>query len=442
MSNLKFLGKTIERLVSRRLAQHVKTYNLLDPFQSAYRPHHSVETAMLRVTNDILQAMDKGMLTALILLDLSAAFDTVDHTLLLGRLQHYLRIEDSALRWCSSYFSNRPQRVCVGNSKSDPFILDYSVPQGSILGPQFFSIYLLPISEIVSKYNLFHHVYADDTQIYVSFKPKAAEVEVTFECLKNCIVELKAWMSKNFLRLNDDKTEFIVFGSPQQMKKCEDLQLNIGECHIHQVPNAKNLGIFLDSSMSMNRQISRITSTSIFHMRNIKRIRKYLSRDVTEQVVHAFVTSCLDFGNSLLHGIPKGSIQRLQLLQNAAARVITGTGKFEHITPVLQELHWLPIRYRSIFKILLITFKTLNGEGPEYLRELLIWYMPIRRLRSGDKLLLVEPRSARSWGDRSFSVAAPRLWNNLPLHIRSSKSTDVFKSALKTHLLSVAFGNV
>ncbi|XP_033098249.1 uncharacterized protein LOC117102150 [Anneissia japonica] len=141
-------------------------------------------------------------------------------------------------------------------------------------------------------------------------------------------------MSENFLQLNKDKTEFIIFGSPQQRKKCQDLHFNIGECQIDQ-----------------------------------------------------------------------RSMHRLQLLQNTSARIITGTKKFEHITPILQELHWLPVSFRSIFKILLITFKTLRDEGPGYLRELLVWYVPSRTLHScTDKLLLVEPRSTRSWGDRSFAL--------------------------------------
>ncbi|XP_033095608.1 uncharacterized protein LOC117100139 [Anneissia japonica] len=130
----------------------------------------------------------------------------------------------------------------------------------------------------------------------------------------------------------------------------------------------------------------------------------------------------------------------LQLLQNTSARIITGTKKCEHITPILQELHWLPASFRSIFKILLITFKTLRDEGPGYLSELLVWYEPLRTLCSGnDELLLVETRSTCSWDDRSFAVAAPCLWNKLPINIRLCQSTALFKKALKTHLLSATF---
>ncbi|XP_071959827.1 uncharacterized protein [Antedon mediterranea] len=203
-------------------------------------------------------------------------------------------------------------------------------------------------------------------------------------------------MSHNFLKLNDDKTEFIIFASPHQKNKCKDLSFSIGECEIDQAPYVKNLGILIDSSMTMSTKISRITSRSTYHLRNIRRIRRYISREAT--------------------------------------RIITETRKFDHITPILKDLHWLPVSYRIIFKILLITFKTLNGEGPQYLRDLLVRHAPAQNLRSSSLQQLIVPRSRHSWGDRS--VAATCLWNALPSHIRSSKSTDVFKSALKTHLLS------
>ena len=127
-ANLKYLGKTIERVVSSRISDHVRANNLSDTFQSAYKPFHGTETALLRVNNDILSAMDDGKITALVLLDLSAAFDTVDHKILLSRLQHNLGLHDIALDWCKSYLLNRPQHVCIGNAISKPVILDYSVP--------------------------------------------------------------------------------------------------------------------------------------------------------------------------------------------------------------------------------------------------------------------------------------------------------------------------
>ena len=178
----------------------------------------------------ILSAMDDGKITALVLLDLSAAFDTVDHKILLSRLQYHLGIHDIALDWCKSYLLNRPQHVCIGNAISKPVILDYSVPQGSVLGPQWFTIYTSPVRDIILKYNLNYHVYADDTQLYITFKSSQEPADSCITTLEKCIQEIRSWMRQNFLKLNDEKTEFLLFGSRQQLSKVS-LRLAAG-CYI------------------------------------------------------------------------------------------------------------------------------------------------------------------------------------------------------------------
>ena len=191
--------------------------------------------------------------------------------------------------------------------------------------------------------------------------------------------------------------------------------------------------------MIMESHISNVVRAASFHLRNISKIRKYLTLSSTEQLIHSFVTSRLDMCNSLLYGLPKKQIHRLQLLQNTAARIVTMSKKSNHITPILKNLHWLPVSHRINYKILLIVFKSLNGCAPSYVQDLLKLYVPLRNLRSGDKFLLREPKSYHSWGDRSFRVAAPRLWNQLPLQIRLSSSVEIFKTKLKSHLMCDAF---
>ena len=198
------------------------------------------------------------------------------------------------------------------------------------------------------------------------------------------------------------KTEFVLIGSRQQLSKVNVPHITIGDSDISPATKARNLGVILDSSLCLNHHVSSIVRSAFFHIRNIGRIRKYLNPCATEQIVHSFVTSRLDMGNSLLFGLPQDQIARLQRIQNAAARLVTLTRKSSHITPVLKELHWLPVGYRIMYKLLLIVFKSLNNLAPEYITCLLKPYNPSRMLRSEKMSLLCEPRSKHSWGDRAF----------------------------------------
>ncbi len=196
----------------------------------------------------------------------------------------------------------------------------------------------------------------------------------------------------------------------------------------------------LDSDFKLESQVSAIVRSGFFHLRQLAKVKSLLAQQHFEAVIHAFITSRLDYCNALYFGVSQSSLVRLQLVQNAAARLLTGTRKTEHITPILASLHWLPVHFRVHFKILLFVFKSLNGLAPPYLSELLHPYAPARCLRSADQLLLEVPRSKRTLrGDRAFSVAAPKMWNDLPLHIRQASSLSVFKTNLKTHFYSLAF---
>ena len=196
----------------------------------------------------------------------------------------------------------------------------------------------------------------------------------------------------------------------------------------------RNIGV-------MERRVAAICKSAFFHIRNISRIRKFLSVSCTKALVHAFVTCRLDNCNSLLYGLPKYLVHRLQLAQNCAARLILCGRKFDRITPLLKELHWLPVEQRIIFKILLVTFiKALNNLCPSYISDLLETYKPARNLRSSGRKLLVVPRSTlKSYGDRAFSVAAPRLWNDIPDSIKCSEDLSSFKRNLKTYLFKRYF---
>ena len=218
VSNLPYLSKTIERVVAAGLSAHISECDLCVPNQSAYKPNHSVETAHVCVQNDILRAMDNQNIVIMLLLDLSAAFDTVDHNVMLHRLTHDVGVGQTALKWFKSYMSDRIQAVHINGSTSPARSLTCGVPQGSVLGPQLFSIYAAPVSKILRNNNLLSHFYADDTQIYITVIPHQEDIDAAVETIEQCVAQIRSWMKTNYLKLNHWKTEVIVYGSAQQLK--------------------------------------------------------------------------------------------------------------------------------------------------------------------------------------------------------------------------------
>jgi hypothetical protein len=441
VSNLSFLSKLNEKAVAQQLSNHMVQNNLHAPVQSAYRPHHSTETALLKVMNDLLISVDKGHGVILVMLDLSAAFDTVDHDILIDRLCKHIGITGKASDWLRSYLTERFQSIHLNGHSSQRMLLLFGVPQGSVLGPILFSVYQIPLFNIAEQHGVKSHFYADDTQIYYSFDLNSSDdYDSAVSRLNACLRDIRIWMSHSKLKLNDDKTELLVISSSRKHPNLTENSIKIGDCSILPSKTAKTLGVVLDDSLKLDSHISSVAKNCHFHLRNIGKIRKYLSPDSTSKVVHALISSRLDYNNALFFGLPDFQIQKLQRIQNTAARIVTRTSKFDHITPHLQKLHWLPVEYRIKFKILMLTYRCLHNLGPDYLKNLLHPYQPVRTLRSSADDLLTIPRTNLStYGDRAFSKAAPVLWNSLPSHLRSQDTLESFKSSLKSFFFTEAF---
>lgn len=192
--------------------------------------------------------------------------------------------------------------------------------------------------------------------------------------------------------------------------------------------------------MTFSDHIKHLYKSSFHHLRNISKLRPTLTLLDAEKLVHAFISSRLDYCNSLFFGIPGKSLQKLQYIQNSAARILKRVRKYEHITPILHSLHWLPIPFRIEYKIILLTYKCINGHAPSYLHELITPQTSIRSLCSANSMLLQVPSTRlRTMGDRAFCTAAPRLWNSLPGQLRATQSLDSFKTGVKTFLFKKAF---
>ena len=375
------------------------------------------------------------------MLDLSAAFDTLDHSVLIQRLRSIIGLSKTALLWFESYLSDRSQSILIDNVLSEPSCLNVGVPQGSVLGPVLFNIYTSPLYHLCQNSNVSPGFYADDSQLYIVCKLDS--IQSSMGSLEKCISDIEDWMLSNRLKLNGDKTELTIFNKPSVSRKCLQMpSLCVSDACIEPQSCCRNLGSFFDKHLSMDSHIQNVCKASYYHLKKIASIRPLLDIKTTASLVHAFISSKIDFCNSLLFGITKSNINKLQKLQNHAARLCLKVSRRSR-TPsltLLKILHWLPILYRIDFKILLLVYKSLNGLGPSYLSNLLNLQPDSRQRRSMHVMLLDVPKSkTKTYGDRAFSVAAARLWNALPVSIRTSGSVTSFKTSLKTHMFRLAF---
>ena len=247
----------------------------MSPHSQLYKKNHFMETALLKISNDIIQSLDVKHCTILASLVLSAAFDKVDHTVFLHKLYNKFGIEDETLSWFRSYLVNRKHRVSINGISSDSHRLKCGVPQGSVLGARMYTICTQQLSHIILRHGLQHHSYADDTQIYTKICENTVEARSeAIANLENCISDIRIWMKANALKLNEDKTECIIFSTGNDPVH---MTLLAGTQTVKLQDTVKVLGVMLDSKMTLNQQISSISRSVHMHIRKIKRLRMYLS---------------------------------------------------------------------------------------------------------------------------------------------------------------------
>ena len=399
---------------------------------------HSVESALCRVHNDLIKDKANGICSFLILLDLSSAFDTVDLDLLLEDLSA-LGVTGSVYEWLRSYLVNRSFSVVIDGCVSDTGEIKSGVPQGSILGPLLFVIYTSSLQYVLGKQNVSFHLYADDTQIYFRIKNTGQDIDK----INNIRLSIEKWMNARKLKLNLAKTEIMAVGSNMMLSRFNFSDvIGFGNLELPLSSKLRNLGVIFDKNLSMHDQINNVKRKSIAGLISIARISNYIDRGSRIKLVHSLVLSHLDSCNSLYYGLPKTVLHPLQMIINSAARIIVRMPHYsrERITPVCIDLHFLPLKARIEYKLCLLVYKALNFNQPRYLADLLSPFRTesVVELRSTGRLN--EPFVSRSsLIERAFEFSAPRLYNSIPIEIRSQETLNCFKGKLKTYLFQKAY---
>ena len=284
-------------------------------------------------------------------------------------------------------------------------------------------------------------MYADNQQIYLSFKPsKAGDKENSIKRLEMCISEIKEWMIVNKLKLNNDKMEFIVFGTKQQLSKIGEVSINISSVQIQPVDHVRNLGYHMDQLLKNGPHINKLVSNLYLQLKSIYRLCKKLDQKSCKIIIQAIIQSKLDYCNSLLLRTSEFQLHKLQQIQNMACRIVCILRRYDHITDSMKDLHWLKVHQRIHYKVACFMFNCIRKTAPKYLMELKLPVQHNRQLRSSvsDRCNSTYSKTAMAYKS-SFASAGPRIWNSLPSNIRKETNKRTFHKLLKTYLFGQSY---
>ena len=366
----------------------------------------------------------------MVLIDLSKAFDSICHRTLLTKLKG-LGASNEALNWFESYLTNRMQSTRLGTSRSIELTVTHDIPQGSILEPLMFSLYMNDLPSVVKFSSV--ESYVDDKKVYLS-----CSSENINSCLAKVSEDLRliaSWCCTNKLLINPDKTKLILFGTKQLLSKVLDIRVPFLGQQLIPVSSVKDLGITLDSNLTFNEHVNTLTSSLISILCQISSVRHLFSKSVLTTILNCLVFCKLFYCSTVWSGTFAHDINKLQLVQNFAARVLTNTKKFDHISPVLRALCWPSIKNQLLVRDATMLYKIVNGLAPSYLECYVNKRSSIHSYNTRSRDNLVVPFCRTATAQRSFSYRAITTWNSLiSEETKNSATLSVFKRAVKREI--------
>ena len=429
VSILPVLSKVLEKIVADQLMSHLESNRLLSKTQHGFRRNLSTETALIKITNEIYSNIDNKHISLLILTDLSKAFDSVSHEVLLQKCSE-LAIDSF---WFQDYLKDRIQSVRIGDTISDITNVDYGVPQGSILGPILFLIYVNDMSRYIYEGLLVQ--YADDAQVVIS--DHIDNLQELVAKAEHILSKVKEYFLKNGLLLNAKKTQCIFIGTHQYINRIpEDIKISCGNESIIPSYHVKNLGLHMDRFMSFNVHIDEVCKKVTGILMYINRMKDSFDISTRSQIVQSLALSIINYCFIIWGTTNTTQLDRVQKLQNFAAKVaIGGARKYDHVSPIIKQLKWLKIKEKNIYDTCIMVFKILNHNFPSWL----ISFQTVNEIRNVETRQsndLYVDRTRTDMGARSLKSRGPFLWNVLPLHVKNTNSLNVFRNKLKNYSLS------
>jgi Reverse transcriptase (RNA-dependent DNA polymerase) len=424
ISLLPALSKVLERLVHKQVSDHIAKYDLSDRYQSGFKKGHSTCTALLKVLDDARQAMDSKKVTLLILLDFSKAFNAVDFDILLSILSTF-SFSDTPLAWFRSYLQGRTQLVSFKNQRSSPLHLQNGVPQGSVLGPLLFSLYInnLPQVLIHSK----HHLFADDFQIYCHSSVK--DLPLAVSRMNSDLEKINIWAKNHCLQINPIKTQAIIIGYPRllsQIRPSNLPQLSLDTTPIKFVKKVKYLGITINERLTWTDQVNETCGRVFRALHSLRRLKASLPRTIRKLLVQSLILPYLDYCDAIYTDITDDLSSRLDRALNACIRFIFDLRKDDHVTEYYRALSWFRAKDRRHSHLLRLVHSLIRNRNPPYLSE---GFQFLNNSSTRSELTLLTPLHRTTAYNKSFVVSGCRAWNALPVDIRRLDGERAFRQA-------------